>query len=105
MHCEAATALRMNQLTEILRRVREANVEFSLIGGFATKQYGVTYVTEDVDICARFSYENLKRLDQAVHDLHPHHRLAANRLPLVLTEELCGWLKYLYLKTDIGVLD
>jgi hypothetical protein len=65
----------------------------------------VTYVTVDVDICARFSYENLKRLEHAVHDLHPRHRLAANRLPLELTEELCGRLKNLYLKTDLGVLD
>jgi hypothetical protein len=77
---------------------------FSLIGGFAAKQYGVSYVTEDVDICVRFSCENLKRIEQSVHDLHPRYRLAANRLPLELTEELCARLKNLYLRTDIGVL-
>jgi hypothetical protein len=38
-------------------------------------------------------------------DLNPHHRLTANKLPLKLTEELCGRLKNLYLETDLGILD
>jgi hypothetical protein len=53
----------------------------------------------------RFSVENLRRLENAVKDLHPFHRLVANKLPLQLTEELCGRLKNLYLETDIGRLD
>lgn len=38
-------------------------------------------------------------------DLHPYHRLAANKLPLELTDELCGRLRNLYLQTDLGKLD
>jgi hypothetical protein len=40
-----------------------------------------------------------------VKDLHPRHRLTANKLPLELTDELCGSLKNIYLNTDWGILD
>ncbi|HEX4350338.1 MAG TPA: hypothetical protein VH251_08115 [Verrucomicrobiae bacterium] len=95
----------MEQLTEILRRLIEAKVEFSLIGGQASRYYGVTLVTEDVDICARFSRENLRRIESAVKDFRPRHRLTANKLPLELTDELCQSLKNVYLTTDLGILD
>ena len=95
----------MEQLTEILRRIHDAKVEFSLIGGLASRHYGVTLVTEDVDICARFTPENLRRIESAVKDFHPRHRLTANRLPLELTDYLCSQLKNMYLTTDIGILD
>jgi len=95
----------MEHLTEILRRLHDAHVEFSLIGGLASRHYGVTLVTEDVDICARFTPENLRRIENAFKDFHPRHRLTANRLPLELTDDLCSQLKNLYLKTDIGILD
>jgi hypothetical protein len=95
----------MEQLTEILRRLHDAKVEFSLIGGLASRHYGVTLVTEDVDVCARFTPENLRRIESAFKDFHPRHRLTANKLPLELTDELCRSLKNIYLTTDLGVLD
>ncbi len=95
----------MEALTEILRRLHDAKVEFSLIDGLASRHYGVTLVTEDVDICARFTPENLRRIEGAFKDFHPSHRLTANKLPLELTDELCRSLKNLYLKTDLGILD
>jgi hypothetical protein len=48
---------------------------------------------------------NLRCIERAVKDLHPYHRLAANKLPLELTDELCSRLKNLYLQTDLGILD
>ncbi len=95
----------MEHLTQILRRLHDARVEFSLIGGFASRHYGVTLVTEDVDVCARFTSENLRRIENAVKDFHPHHRLVANKLPFELTDDLCSRLKNLYLTTDLGILD
>jgi hypothetical protein len=95
----------MEPLTEILRRLHDAKVEFSLIGGFASRHYGVSLVTEDVDICARFTPENLRRIESAFKDFHPRHRLTANKLPLELTDELCRSLKNIYLTTDLGILD
>src|SRR5436190_12091533 len=96
---------KMELLTDILQRLHDAKVEFSLIGGLAVRHYGVALVTEDVDVCARFTAENLRRIETAVKDLHPRHRLVANRLPLELTDELCAQLKNLYLTTDLGILD
>ena len=95
----------MDQLTDILRRLHDAKVEFSLIGGLASRHYGVTLVTEDVDICARFTPDNLRRIESAFKDFHPRHRLTANKLPLELTDELCRSLKNIYLTTDLGILD
>jgi hypothetical protein len=95
----------MELLTEILRRLHDAKVEFSLIGGLAAVQYGVTLVTQDVDVCARFTPANLKRIESSLADLHPKHRFTTNRLPFECTPELCGNLRNLYLATDLGILD
>ncbi len=95
----------MEHLTEILKRLIAAKVEFSLIGGLASRHYGVSLVTDDVDVCTRFSPENLRRIESTFKDFHPRHRLTANKLPLELTDELCGRLKNLYLTTDLGILD
>lgn len=95
----------MEQLTDILKLLIAAKVEFSLIGGLASRHYGVSLVTEDVDVCARFTPDNLRRIESAFKDFHPRHRLTANKLPLELTDELCGRLKNLYLTTDLGNLD
>lgn len=89
----------------LLSRLKEHNVEFVIIGGVCGVMHGVSLVTKDLDVCCRFTPENLRRIEAAVKDLHPFHRLTANRLPLELTDELCGRLKNLYLQTDIGKLD
>ena len=67
--------------------------------------HGASLVTLDLDICCRFDRDNLRRIEAAVKDLSPHHRLTANKLPLELTNELCDRLKNLYLTTDLGILD
>ena len=95
----------MELLTEIFKRLLAAKVEFSLIDGLASRHYGVSLVTEDVNICTRFMPENLRRIESAFKEYHPRHRLTANKLPLELTDELCQRLKNLYLTTDLGILD
>ena len=89
----------------LLRRLIEQNVEFVVIGGVCGVLHGVALVTLDLDICCRFSRDNLRRIETAVKDLHPRHRLTANKLPLELTDELCDSLKNVYLTTDLGTLD
>src|SRR5580658_8681637 len=95
----------MEQPIEILWRLIEAKVEFSLFGGFASLHHGDTLVTQKVEICARFTPENLRRIESAFKDFHPRHRLTTNKLPLELTDELCHRLKNMYLNTDLGILD
>ena len=89
----------------LLSRLKEQNVEFVIIGGVCGVLHGASLVTLDLDICCRVSRENLRRIEASVKDLHPRHRLTANKLPLELTDELCASLKNLYLNTDLGVLD
>jgi hypothetical protein len=89
----------------LLSQLRDRKVEFVIIGGFCGVMHGVSLVTLDLDICCRFDRDNLRRIEAAVKDLNPHHRLTANKLPLELTDELCDRLKNLYLTTDLGTLD
>jgi hypothetical protein len=94
----------MQNLSELMRRLIAAQVEFVLVGGFAALAHGVMRSTRDVDICCRFSEANLMRIQRAFADLNPVHRPRTD-IPLQLTPELCASLKNLYLKTDLGIVD
>jgi hypothetical protein len=89
----------------LLSQLRERKVEFVIIDGFCGVMHGASLVTLDLDICCRFDRDNLKRIEAAVKDFNPRHRLTADKLPLELTNELCDRLKNLYLTTDLGNLD
>jgi len=89
----------------LLTRLKEHGVEFVIIGGVCGVLHGVPLITFDLDVCCPFSAENLRRIEASVRDLHPYHRLAANKLPLELTDSLISRLKNLYLSTDLGILD
>src|SRR5512147_2718181 len=89
----------------LLTRLQEHKVDFVVIGGVCGILHGVSLVTFDLDLCCSFSLANLRRIEASVRDLHPCHRLTANKLPLELTDELASRLKNLYLQTDLGKLD
>jgi len=89
----------------LLSRLKEHQVEFVIIGGVCGVFHGISLVTQDLDVCCRFMPENLRRIENALKDLHPVHRMTPNKLPLELNDELCSRLKNLCLQTDIGMLD
>jgi len=89
----------------LLLRLARQNVQFVIIGGVCGVLHGAALVTFDLDICCEFSLENLQRIEVALKDLHPYHRLVAQKLPLELNQELASRLKNLYLQTDLGILD
>ncbi len=95
----------MGNFEDLLTRLIEHEVEFVLVGGFAATAYGSTMLTQDVDICMRFSSENVMHLQEALADLHPVHRMTPQRLPLQVMPETYASLKNLYLDTDLGQLD
>lgn len=95
----------MSDLAALLGRLARGGLEFVLIGGYAAVAHGVSLVTRDVDICCRFTKENLYRLQNVLADLHPRHRMLPEKPPLALTDELCERLRNLYLETDLGPLD
>ena len=90
---------------DLLARLVKQQVCFVLIGGYACIVHGGTLNTVDVDVCCDFTPENLIRLQEAIKDLNPVHRMTPQRLPLDLTAENCKALKNLYLDTDLGQLD
>jgi acyl carrier protein phosphodiesterase len=89
----------------LLSRLKDSGLEFVVIGGVCVVYHGAPLATFDLDVCCRFGEENVRRIESAVRDLHPIHRLTANQLPLETTRSSFGVLKNLYLQTDLGKLD
>lgn len=89
----------------LLTRLKDSGLEFVVIGGVCAVYHGAPLATFDLDICCHFGEENVCRIESAVNDLHPFHRLTAHKLPLEKTRSSFGDLKNLYLHTDLGKLD
>jgi acyl carrier protein phosphodiesterase len=89
----------------LLARLKDSGLDFVVIGGVCVVYHGAPLATFDLDICCPFGEKNVRRIESAVRDLHPVHRLTANKLPLEMTRIAFGALKSLYLQTDLGKLD
>ncbi len=89
----------------LLSKLNHCQVRFVIIGGFAGVVYGAAAVTQGFEICCEFTTENLLRLQDALADVHPVHRMTPGRVKLKLTEKNCKDFKNLYLDTDLGQLD
>ena len=89
----------------LLTRLRDSGLDFVVIGGVCMVFHGAPVATFDLDICCPFGADNVRRIESAVADLHPVHRLTANKLPLALSRTAFADLKNLYLETDLGKLD
>jgi len=95
----------MDTIHAILRRLHDHQVEFVVVGGMAGIIHGSSIVTEDLDICAPFTAENLSRLLAALQDSNPRHRMPTHR-PLVSNDpETLATFKNLYIQSDLGQLD
>lgn len=89
----------------LLTRLKDSELEFVVIGGVCVVYHGAPLATFDLDICCSFGEANVRRIASALRDLHPVHRLTANKLPLEETRSRFGSLKNIYLQTDLGKLD
>ena len=95
----------MKTLLELLNRLHDHEVECVVIGGMAAVVHGSAMVTQDLDLCAPFTPDNLQRLLNALDGLAPRHRMSPRqpkleRDPIALTA-----FHNLYLITDGGQLD
>lgn len=95
----------MPAVEPLLLRLVEQEFEFVLIGGAAAVAYGVAVRTQDLDICCPFTADSLMRLQTALGDLHPVHRMTPDKQPLEPTRDDCRLMKNLYIGTDLGQLD
>ncbi len=89
----------------LLTRLKAGGLDFVVIGGVCVVFHGAPLATFDLDICCPFGEVNVRKIESAVNDLHPVHRLTANKLPLEETRSSFGSLKNIYLQTDLGKLD
>jgi hypothetical protein len=95
----------MATFLQLIPRLRDAGVEFVIIGGVAAVAHGALRNTMDLDIAAPMTPDNLQKLITAIQDLRPKFRMRPD-LPVVTPDNhnLKG-IKNLYLNTDIGPLD
>lgn len=96
----------MQNLKNLLETLLKDDVDFVLIGGFAAVVHGSTLVTQDLDICAAITEEQVSKLRKALKDLNPRHRMNLNAKHSFLDypQDLRG-INNIYLETDLGILD
>lgn len=95
----------MPSLHRLLSRLADAGLGFVVVGGYAGVLHGSSLVTNDIDICAVLSVENIERLRAALRDLHPFHRVTHRHVSLLDHPGPGEKVANLYLETDDGVLD
>jgi len=95
----------MQNIQKILKLLKENEVEFVVIGGYAAIVHGASCVTEDLDLCIAFEKGNLEKMLKAFSNLHPEHRLVGKTSPITETAEKLSAFKNLYFKTDLGFID
>ena len=95
----------MSDLGGLLARLMEHDVHFVIVGGFAAVAHGSPLMTMDIDVCCDMSWENVRRIHNAIADLHPIHRMTPSRAPFLPETMGTTPLRNLYLDTDWGQLD
>lgn len=71
----------MQNLNNLLKILLEAKLDFVLVGGYAATVHGASQLTQDIDICAVLSSENLKILRAALNEYDPKFRMNPNFQP------------------------
>src|SRR5512136_170597 len=90
---------------DLLKRLNENGVAYVLVGGMACVIHGSQVVTQDVDICAPLSLENVSGLLAALAGVNARFRMTRDLRPLPNDPEKLTGFKNLYLLTDLGQLD
>ncbi len=88
-----------------LRTLRNFDVDFVLVGGFAGSLLGSALITWDVDICYQRSPENLERLAAALTDLDAELRGVDEDVPFLLDAQTLANGDSFTFTTRLGALD
>ena len=95
----------MHNLHLLLQRLADAQFEFVVIGGYAGVLHGSSYITDDLDICAVLSPENVARLRAVLADLNPVQSTMRRTLSILDVRPAGMPPVNLYLETDADILD
>jgi hypothetical protein len=95
----------MTDLRGLLERLVNAGVEFMLVGGVAATAHGSARLTYALDVVYARGEDNLRRLVDALADLHPYLRGAPPGLPFRWDAETLRRGLNFTLTTDAGPID
>lgn len=95
----------MASTLDLLKRLHEHGVQFVVVGGLAGVLHGSRMVTEDVDVCAPLTPENIPRIVASLCAVHPTFRMRPDHLALPDDPDKLAGFKNLYLATDLGPID
>ncbi len=95
----------MASTLDLLKRLTDHDVEFVVVGGMAGVAHGSSLVTQDIDLCAPLSQENLGRILSALAGLNPRWRMRPDRPPVPNDAARLKGFKNLYIATDLGQID
>src|ERR1700683_1864490 len=95
----------MNAFRKTLDALRDASVDFIVIGGVAAAAHGLAQVTFDLDVCYDRNQKNLERLSDALRRYGPRLRGAPEGLPFVLDAGTIARGMNFTLTTGLGDVD
>lgn len=95
----------MASIRELLSRLSKHQVDYVIVGGIAAVMHGSALTTEDLDICAPMTPENIARIISALKGLNPRYRMTPQRGALPEDPEALKGFNNLYLATDACQLD
>lgn len=93
------------KVSEILRRLTEAGVDFVVIGGIAVVLLGSARNTKDLDITFATDEANLEALGHVLQGLHARLRGVHEDVPFIPDARTLRQVSLLTLDTDAGWLD
>ncbi|HUY14741.1 MAG TPA: hypothetical protein VMX16_14105 [Terriglobia bacterium] len=95
----------MNEFARTLEVLRDADVDFVVIGGVAHTAHGGAHLTYDLDICYDRSPANIQRLAKALESHHPRLRDVPEAVPFHSDAAAISRGMNFTLTTDLGDLD
>src|SRR5215475_8219685 len=93
------------QIEKILELLKNADVEFIVIGGVAMVAHGSAHVTFDIDFCYRRTQENIEKICAVLAPFHIKLRGAPTDLPFRFDPETVRHGLNFTLDSDLGDID
>ena len=95
----------MTDYPKLVQTLKNAAVDFIIVGGFAGVAHGSARQTNDLDVVYSRRTDNLKRLVASIEPLQPFLRRAPRSLPFLWDEETIRLGLNFTLTTSLGDLD
>ncbi|MGK5085150.1 hypothetical protein WDW37_17825 [Bdellovibrionota bacterium FG-1] len=69
------------------------------------KSHGTSLLTQDIDVCALLTQENIQKIRELLGPFHPVHRMTPKKLSLLEFPAGISAINNLYISTDLGQID